>query len=332
MNAVDLALVRDLVARARIANEQPDDVARIRNHRCVYCGHRHRSAQSVACPLHRDLPALDPKYAVELGLLLPVAGNRSERTPGSRIDITDDPFRTFHGTSDRALVVPLRNHANAAPVGQEVLPTVTAEGNHHGLVVAKGEGSVPHPIDEPLPAVTTIPQLRLLTQAGGPSGTARRERDPDMEPMPTMIGENHTALVVRNNGSTSDSGWETTPTEEPLRTVTTKSTASVVMPYYSNGEAKPVDEPIGAVTTRDRFAIVDLDEFIADCTFRMLQPHEIATAMQMHVHANGEPYVVLGNKREKVAQYGNAVTPPVMRMLVERVVEALEPVGIGRAA
>jgi DNA (cytosine-5)-methyltransferase 1 len=34
-------------------------------------------------------------------------------------------------------------------------------------------------------------------------------------------------------------------------------------------------------------------------------------------------YVVLGNSREKVKQLGNAVTPPVMEMLVERCVESL---------
>jgi DNA (cytosine-5)-methyltransferase 1 len=36
---------------------------------------------------------------------------------------------------------------------------------------------------------------------------------------------------------------------------------------------------------------------------------------------------VLGNKREKVAQLGNAVTPPVMRLLMGRVMESL---GAGR--
>lgn len=34
-------------------------------------------------------------------------------------------------------------------------------------------------------------------------------------------------------------------------------------------------------------------------------------------------YRVLGNKREQVRQLGNAVTPPVMQMLVERIVKSL---------
>jgi DNA (cytosine-5)-methyltransferase 1 len=57
---------------------------------------------------------------------------------------------------------------------------------------------------------------------------------------------------------------------------------------------------------------------VEDCGFRMLRPHEIRNAM-----AFPEDYIVLGNGREQVRQYGNAVTPPVMQMLVERVVKAL---------
>jgi DNA (cytosine-5)-methyltransferase 1 len=37
---------------------------------------------------------------------------------------------------------------------------------------------------------------------------------------------------------------------------------------------------------------------------------------------DGAAYVVLGNKRERMAQYGNAVTPPAMALLVGRLLEA----------
>lgn len=36
-----------------------------------------------------------------------------------------------------------------------------------------------------------------------------------------------------------------------------------------------------------------------------------------------DTYVVLGKKGEKVKQYGNAVTPPAIAILIERVVESL---------
>lgn len=60
---------------------------------------------------------------------------------------------------------------------------------------------------------------------------------------------------------------------------------------------------------------------VEECGFRMLQPAEIQRAM-----AFKPSYVVLGNAREKVKQLGNAVTPPVMEMLVRRCVAALEGV------
>jgi DNA (cytosine-5)-methyltransferase 1 len=57
---------------------------------------------------------------------------------------------------------------------------------------------------------------------------------------------------------------------------------------------------------------------VEDCTFRMLQPHEIQRAM-----AFPEDYVILGNSREKTRQLGNALTPPVMQMIMERCLETL---------
>ena len=59
----------------------------------------------------------------------------------------------------------------------------------------------------------------------------------------------------------------------------------------------------------------------------MLEPHEIQAAM-----AFLPDYEDLGNKRERVRQLGNAVTPPAARDLVAAVAEALtgEPVAIDR--
>jgi DNA (cytosine-5)-methyltransferase 1 len=45
----------------------------------------------------------------------------------------------------------------------------------------------------------------------------------------------------------------------------------------------------------------------------MLQPGEIGKAM-----AFPTDYVVLGNGRQQVKQYGNAVTPPWIKMLIKR--------------
>jgi DNA (cytosine-5)-methyltransferase 1 len=57
---------------------------------------------------------------------------------------------------------------------------------------------------------------------------------------------------------------------------------------------------------------------VEDCGFRMLQPHEIKAAM-----AFTRDYKVLGTQRQQVKQLGNAVTPPVMELLVKRCVAIL---------
>ena len=57
---------------------------------------------------------------------------------------------------------------------------------------------------------------------------------------------------------------------------------------------------------------------IEDLYFRMLKAHEVKAGM-----AFDPDYVVLGNQREQVKQLGNAVTPPVMELLIERCVESL---------
>lgn len=57
---------------------------------------------------------------------------------------------------------------------------------------------------------------------------------------------------------------------------------------------------------------------VDDCTFRMLEPHETQAAMAFDAN-----YRVLGNKRERVRQLGNAVTPPAARDLIAAVVESI---------
>jgi DNA (cytosine-5)-methyltransferase 1 len=70
-------------------------------------------------------------------------------------------------------------------------------------------------------------------------------------------------------------------------------------------------------------AVLLTEEDIDNCRFRMFALHEIADAMAMSRHVDGSAYQVLGNKRERMAQYGNAVTPPAMELLVGRLLEVL---------
>jgi DNA modification methylase len=52
-------------------------------------------------------------------------------------------------------------------------------------------------------------------------------------------------------------------------------------------------------------------------------PWERAVAVSGRAMAFPDTYVVLGNKRQQVRQFGNAVTPPVMEMLMKRCMETL---------
>jgi DNA (cytosine-5)-methyltransferase 1 len=51
----------------------------------------------------------------------------------------------------------------------------------------------------------------------------------------------------------------------------------------------------------------------------MISSEEVKLAM-----AFDKNYVVLGTEKDKVKQCGNAVTPPAMEWLVERVAESLD--------
>ena len=195
------------------------------------------------------------------------------------------------------------------------------------------------PVDEPMPCRTTrendalaIPPLLIPVE-----GRDGKEPGSAEFPLRTQTARNETGLAwlpfiaeLRGGGSVARS------VRDALATVTASGNhhglvtppagqlpvqwESLLVPYYGNGTARTVREPIGTLTTVDRYALVrglaDID--INDVLFRMLEPHEIGRGM-----AFGTRYQVLGNKREKVRQYGNAVTPPVAEVIVSALVEAI---------
>ncbi|MER5697827.1 Hint domain-containing protein [Streptomyces mirabilis] len=178
--------------------------------------------------------------------------------------------------------------------------------------------------------------LPFITEIRGGSSDVRAITDP----LATVCASgNHHGLaavpmpgmMMRNNGSTGDGGEHCTDLVEPMRTLTTTGHQSLVTwepflaPYYGNGTPRPVSEPVGALTTRDRFALVQGDINIEDVLFRMLQPHEIQRAM-----AFADDYVVLGSKRDRVRQLGNAVTPNVSEVLICMLAECITGEEINR--
>ncbi|PSK57045.1 hypothetical protein B0E38_02576 [Streptomyces sp. 111WW2] len=202
-------------------------------------------------------------------LMIPVEGRDGKSAASAHGPLRAMTTRNETGLAWLPFIAELRGGGSVARSVGESLATVTASGNHHGLVA---------------PA----------------------------------------AMVMRNNTPRGNAAQMCTPVDEPFRTMTTAGHQSLLtwehmlVPYYGNGAPRSVNEPIGALTTRDRYALVRGEVDIDDVLFRMLEPHEIGRAMSF-----ADSYVVLGNKREKVRQYGNAVTPNAAEILVCALVEAI---------
>lgn len=250
------------------------------------------------------------KYAVPI--TLEAAGNTYERRPGVRTWPVSAPVTTQSATPTKALAVP---------------PLIVPAGG------TWREEAVP--VASPLAARTTrendglaIPPFLVPIRSGRPRTI------PVTEPTATIVadGSGHglavpSAMLMRNNGSRGDGGEHCTPLWEPARTLTSAGHQSLVswehllVPYYGNaGSGRPVTEPVGTLSTRDRYGLAtgNLDLAIDDVLFRMLKPGEIGRAMAFYT-----TYVVVGNQREQVRQYGNAVTPPVAEILYSALVEAI---------
>src|SRR5690606_23957022 len=88
----------------------------------------------------------------------------------------------------------LRGGGSTARLAGDPLATVTASGNHHGLVMTNTHANRARPTSEPMPTMTT---------AGGGGH----------------------ALIHRNNGGGAEM---TTPASEPVRTVTTAGHQSLL--------------------------------------------------------------------------------------------------------
>lgn len=285
-------------------------------------------------------------------LLAQVGGHTFERPGYARAWPVDQPAPAQMATPHHGLVVPLRTNGRAQEAGVAPLPAFCAGGTHHGLVVplsqtgANGTLSMARSTDQPMGTQTARQDVALVvTQRQRENGRVHAPDDPlttvttsnqhalvmgnrtgstprpvDEVPMPTACTGNTLALIFgAYGGNTQDGG--TRPVTDPMTVVTAKDHHALLVPYYGTGVARPTGEPAGTVTTRDRHALVEYGEppRVDDCTFRMLEPHEIQAAM-----AFPRDYVVLGNKRDRVRQLGNAVTPPAMSELIRRCVASMD--------
>lgn len=146
-------------------------------------------------------------------------------------------------------------------------------------------------VEEPVPTLSTQPRHYVVTPA----------------PYIVELRHNSTARPILDALATVTAGGGHHGLVVPFLTS-----------YYSGSQGNAeVTDPVHTVTATARHGLVIPEEElrVEDCYFRMLQPGEIGRAM-----AFPDEYVVLGSKRDQVRQYGNAVTPPVMQILIERCV------------
>jgi DNA (cytosine-5)-methyltransferase 1 len=232
-----------------------------------------------AWPVEQALPV--QTGTVEHGVAVPplivnlVSGADSSRSKPA----TEALPSIVAGGTHASLLVPVegREGKQAASVADPMRTQSTR--NETGLLVPYYSTGTARPASEPLGAVTTVDRQGLVVPLRN-HGVAK----PTSHPIDTVSAEgNHHALVMRNN----EGGAEmSTPVTEPLRTLTTGGHQSLLEPV----------EPIS----------LDVD----DAGFRMLEPHEIQLGMGF-----AADYHLVGSKRDKVKQAGNAVTPPAARDL-----------------
>ena len=191
-----------------------------------------------------------------------------EGRAGKHARPADLPLRTQTTRNETALLVPAGGtwHEPAAPVSAPFRTRTTTESE--ALVVPYYGTGVARPVGEPLPTQSTRDRFGVA-----------------------FIAE------LRGGGSTAR------PVAQPLATVTASGN------HHGLVQTRPVDT---AMSTAAGAPVVE------DCTFRMLEPREIAAAM-----AFGPTYQVLGSKRDQVRQLGNAVTPPAAEWLLRAVVASL---------
>lgn len=294
-------------------------------------------------------------------LVVKAAGNTYDSASGKpgnylRVSELDEPMPAQTGTAEHGIAMPpaflaqFRERARTQTL-DDALPTVVADGANHALIVNNLSGadeSRSRPVSDALPSlVAGGNHASLLIPVEGREGKSAASVT---DPIRTQSTRNETALLVPAGGTWRDAA---TSMADPMRALTTREADGLVVPLRNHGVAKPTDHPIDTVSAEGNHhalvmrnnlggaemstpihepirtlttgghqsllepaAPISLD--VDDAGFRMLEPHEIQAGMGF-----ARDYVLLGTKRDKVKQAGNAVTPPAARDLGLAVAEFL---------
>jgi len=213
--------------------------------------------------------------------------------------------------------------------------TITTD-DHHALCTPEafvvndqhstGTGFRVRGISETISAVTTQPHLKLVTppfvfttehSSNEGSGYVRSVD----QPLNTQTTRHTHGVVIPMIGENYSNG-RIRDIHEPVGTITTSGAHHSLLSYFYGGsiQASSTGEVVRTVTTNDRAMLVTPGDMkVEDCHYRMLTPEEIGRAM-----AFPDDYKVLGTKKERLRQYGNAVTPPAAEFLNRAVMNALK--------
>lgn len=267
--------------------------------------------------------------AIDWSLPAERIGDRKRPLKPKTIQRIEEGLRRFAG--QYLMIDTAFSGGNRARPLAAALPTQSTRQTHAlatPFMVELRGGQDARGIDESLSTIVTMGAhhgVAFLTSVNDYDGR-NIPLDQPMGTQTTAANGNHHGLVMPFLTSYYGSGGNERTVDEAMGTLTANDRHGLVMPFllgYANGDgpAKSAVEPLRTVHTENGQALVQPPEIqnVEDVHFRMLQPHEVGRGM-----AFPETYTVLGTKRDQVKQYGNAVTPVVMKMILERCVTTLQ--------
>lgn len=233
-----------------------------------------------------------------------------QSSDSGKVRPSDEPLSTVVTKAEHLLLAPHLTKFYGTAAGSplnEPTPTVTATGQHLGLVSAhlihhRGE-SVGRGLDEPAPTVTATGQGHLgLVSAWLAKHYTGATGSSLYESMSTITAIDHNSLCEVRLSQTETAG--------------ARQVAAFLVKYYGTGVGQSLRTPLDTVTVVDRFGLVTVSVegepyVVTDIHMRMLQPRELARAMGFE-----DSYILEGTKEQQVARVGNAVCPPVAEALV----------------
>jgi DNA (cytosine-5)-methyltransferase 1 len=251
----------------------------------------------------RETDALvTPPAAVPAGvapLLVPTTARA-----GKTAYTADRPLRTQTARQETALVIP--------PSGRQAVPAFISP--------LRGGGSkqAARSVDEPLYTFSANGTHHALIQPLGAAGHAEARTGDLLVP---YYGNGTSRPVTAPVGTfTAKDRWALLGVPTPQQTPPASGRRSCKAPAAAGGTL-PIPGRTAPTAPADdtpaETAAVEVPA-VAECTFRMLTPREIAAGMAFH-----PDYQVTGSQRDQVAGFGNAVTPPAAEVLVSALVEAI---------